>query len=219
MMEIIEETPIGITRSKTFPEGVGKAKADYYIVNLPNTTERDKLFVQLIIHNSIDGALVYVSSSEKLAIYGRTLNINKRLEELKEYISVIKYRTMYGRTATFIKLVSTDLIEKYGTIRLSEPKRIDVLRKQIKSTNKMLKNRYNTKHTRKTNKWYAKYLRSYHWTKFSRELRKTVGECQMCGSLDNLECHHKHYNTLHKETPEDVLVVCRKCHRKIHNQH
>lgn len=44
-------------------------------------------------------------------------------------------------------------------------------------------------------------------------LLKKISYCQLCGSKENLELHHKKYD----ET-KDVLLLCRKCHKQLHNQ-
>jgi hypothetical protein len=35
--------------------------------------------------------------------------------------------------------------------------------------------------------------------------------CQLCGSQNNLEMHHKTY-----DESKDVIILCRVCHRKLH---
>ena len=46
--------------------------------------------------------------------------------------------------------------------------------------------------------------------------------CQQCGKvkLKGLTLHHKTYKTLGQESCGDLLLVCKKCHYKIHqNDH
>ena len=71
----------------------------------------------------------------------------------------------------------------------------------------------------KTKTNYQAYLQSEHWKSFRKEQLKTRGyRCQQCGRKYNLRVHHKIYERLGHELPEDVLVVCNKCHAKIHRK-
>ncbi len=50
-----------------------------------------------------------------------------------------------------------------------------------------------------------------------RKLRKDIietrnNQCELCGDEDNLQVHHITYDN----SPENLLVVCRSCHQKIH---
>jgi len=64
---------------------------------------------------------------------------------------------------------------------------------------------------------YDEYLRSEHW----QEVRKATlaaanNRCQWCGSRVALHIHHKTYDNIGHEHDDDLLVVCRECHDKIH---
>jgi 5-methylcytosine-specific restriction endonuclease McrA len=65
---------------------------------------------------------------------------------------------------------------------------------------------------------YEKYLRSSRWKKFRLEIMEyRAFRCQDClvmGSKYTLQVHHLHYDTLGKEMPDDVLVLCYSCHKK-----
>jgi hypothetical protein len=63
---------------------------------------------------------------------------------------------------------------------------------------------------------YHEYIRSQDWINKSRKWRKKTKACEKCGSAKELQCHHKHYRTLGRERREDILVVCRTCHCKLH---
>jgi len=82
-------------------------------------------------------------------------------------------------------------------------------------------------------KWYLKnkskvnaYMRAYKQTpkvKEKNRIRKYACEylqaelgnkCQICGSLEKLEIHHKKYTN----NKEDVILLCNKCHSKIHKE-
>ena len=63
---------------------------------------------------------------------------------------------------------------------------------------------------------YQEYLKSEHWQAF----RLTVLEfwsnrCCLCCTV-NPEVHHRHYNSLGRETLTDCIALCRLCHEKHH---
>lgn len=81
--------------------------------------------------------------------------------------------------------------------------------------------------TYKPNEWvdYNSYLKSEHWkTKKEKLYRKKKNQyCRKCGSTKNLQVHHKTYKTkygqsvLFEESLGKLVVLCRKCHNKLHN--
>ncbi|MBC7332963.1 MAG: HNH endonuclease [Actinobacteria bacterium] len=52
------------------------------------------------------------------------------------------------------------------------------------------------------------------WKKKKREILKKKRKCEVCGSRENLEVHH--LRGLSHESPEDLAVLCRKCHKELH---
>lgn len=67
------------------------------------------------------------------------------------------------------------------------------------------------------NENYQTYLQSDHWKNFRKtQLIANNYQCQRCGSKDNLQVHHKTYKRRGHELSEDVIVVCNKCHEKLH---
>jgi 5-methylcytosine-specific restriction endonuclease McrA len=65
---------------------------------------------------------------------------------------------------------------------------------------------------------YTKYLESLQW-KVQREkaLRRAGFKCERCGMEFKhmmLHVHHKNYERLGKELPEDLEVLCLECHPK-----
>jgi len=60
---------------------------------------------------------------------------------------------------------------------------------------------------------YAEYLRTEHW-QFVRQaaIWAARGRCMLCGSERDIEVHHRDYDCLGNETPDDLAVLCRKCH-------
>jgi hypothetical protein len=64
---------------------------------------------------------------------------------------------------------------------------------------------------------YMEYLVSPHW----QELRvQTIAErgnkCERCGGEVKIDLHHKTYKNKGHEKPEDLILLCRKCHEKQH---
>jgi len=61
---------------------------------------------------------------------------------------------------------------------------------------------------------YQEYLASEHW-QFVRRAAIWVagGRCQVCKGEQDLEVHHASgYDCLFHEQPEDLAVLCRRCH-------
>jgi len=49
-------------------------------------------------------------------------------------------------------------------------------------------------------------------------LRRDGWRCQLCGSMKNLEVHHRHYRSHSGEDTEDNLItLCSKCHKTHHS--
>lgn len=65
---------------------------------------------------------------------------------------------------------------------------------------------------------YAEYLSTSYWLLFAREARARAGyHCQLCDRDDlPLEVHHRRYDRLGDERPDDVIVLCEDCHRRHH---
>lgn len=65
---------------------------------------------------------------------------------------------------------------------------------------------------------YKDYLECPHWKEFRKKaIRAAKFECARCGKSPGvLHVHHKHYQTLGKESLEDVEVVCVECHEEEH---
>ena len=69
-------------------------------------------------------------------------------------------------------------------------------------------------------------LQDSKWKYLSNKLKEKYGKCQICGCKKNLQVHHKYYlkysDTMMNpwDYPEDAfIVVCDKCHKKLHEQH
>ena len=67
---------------------------------------------------------------------------------------------------------------------------------------------------------YEEYLKSKHWFKTRVEIfRRDNHHCQMCNKaleLRDANVHHKTYDNVGKEHPEDLILLCPDCHKKVH---
>jgi hypothetical protein len=64
---------------------------------------------------------------------------------------------------------------------------------------------------------YRSYIRSEAWKKKASAAKKRAGyRCQICnrGKRDGvqLDAHHRTYERLGHERPEDITVLCHRCH-------
>lgn len=69
---------------------------------------------------------------------------------------------------------------------------------------------------------YWVYLNSETWYKKRQRILLDRGNyCEKCGDrkrLDELDLHHKNYdNELGTEKDEDLMLICKQCHVKIHS--
>lgn len=69
-------------------------------------------------------------------------------------------------------------------------------------------------------KEYDSYLRSKEWRVFRELILMERGNyCEYCDEwFESLDIHHIHYKNFKKELREDVLVLCRCCHSKMHDR-
>ena len=70
------------------------------------------------------------------------------------------------------------------------------------------------------NMTYEKYLETEHWQHFKKKaIQNANNKCQLCGAEDTtLAVHHNNYKNRGRETFDDVIVLCEKCHQKHHNK-
>lgn len=64
---------------------------------------------------------------------------------------------------------------------------------------------------------YKAYISSPQWRARSRLYRNSHPNCELCGCADKfkLQTHHISYKNLGKEKDEDLMTVCKDCHKKI----
>lgn len=67
---------------------------------------------------------------------------------------------------------------------------------------------------------YEAYIQSDEWKQLRLELLQSRGcKCQDCGKTKHhtkLQVHHLTYERLFEELPQDLVILCRKCHMKQH---
>jgi hypothetical protein len=64
------------------------------------------------------------------------------------------------------------------------------------------------------------YYKTEHWVGFTKETRKRAGgKCERCSEGGPpFHVHHLSYARLWHELPEDVQVLCEKCHQLAHGR-
>lgn len=65
-------------------------------------------------------------------------------------------------------------------------------------------------------KSYQEYLESDIWISKREVFFKKYPRCAKCGKLANI-VHHLNYNRLPQEKEQDLISLCHKCHKEIHN--
>lgn len=63
---------------------------------------------------------------------------------------------------------------------------------------------------------YEDYIKSLKW-KTKSDTFKSESSCLVCGSRDKLNVHHLNYINLGNETINDVTVLCRQHHIRVHH--
>jgi hypothetical protein len=81
------------------------------------------------------------------------------------------------------------------------------------------KQRSTQQHSEKVHKrvQYRKYIKSQEWRTKAEEAKVSAGNrCQVCNRSRaevQLDAHHRTYERLGNELPEDITVLCRECHQ------
>lgn len=66
---------------------------------------------------------------------------------------------------------------------------------------------------------YQEYLKTEEWRRRADDARKRAGHrCQLCNSKGLLHVHHRTYEHIFDELPEDLICLCASCHAKHHNK-
>lgn len=66
--------------------------------------------------------------------------------------------------------------------------------------------------------WYREiYLKSEHWFDLrKRALQHHGKQCYSCRATKHLQVHHLRYKNIHDVTIEDLQVLCKSCHKIVH---
>lgn len=65
---------------------------------------------------------------------------------------------------------------------------------------------------------YRRYLAGRVWRDTRHHALARAGHrCQACGSAHRLDVHHRSYARLGHENPDDLRVLCRNCHERVHH--
>lgn len=68
---------------------------------------------------------------------------------------------------------------------------------------------------------YHEYIKSPEWREKAEDAKHKAGwRCQLCnreGDSSTLHAHHRTYERLGEELPEDITILCSKCHAKFHD--
>jgi hypothetical protein len=69
-----------------------------------------------------------------------------------------------------------------------------------------------------TRSTYEAYLMSPEWKEKARQARIRAGNrCQLCNRRGALDVHHRTYDHIFHEKPEELIVLCRDCHKVFHD--
>jgi 5-methylcytosine-specific restriction endonuclease McrA len=69
------------------------------------------------------------------------------------------------------------------------------------------------------NKEYKEYLESSEWAQIKVDLYISRGKkCELCESTKNIAIHHRTYDRIFNEEPSDLIILCGRCHFKIHKK-
>jgi hypothetical protein len=64
---------------------------------------------------------------------------------------------------------------------------------------------------------YDEYLQTPHWKEGrTKALNRARWRCQLCNRRENLNVHHRTYERRGHESPGDLIVLCRDCHKLFH---
>lgn len=95
-------------------------------------------------------------------------------------------------------------------MRKKDPKKVAQGKKSAKNRKRNYKRNWKKK--------YKKYLLSNEWAQLKIDLFEYRGkECEKCGETKYLQVHHLSYKNIFHEEPEDLMILCKYCHKKEHN--
>ncbi len=66
---------------------------------------------------------------------------------------------------------------------------------------------------------YRAYLATPHWQRIRQgALARAAYKCILCDGTSNLNVHHKNYERRGQERPDDLIVLCKRCHQTHHGK-
>ena len=63
---------------------------------------------------------------------------------------------------------------------------------------------------------YSDYLETLEWKEIRHFMREVFPRCSCCSATKELHVHHNCYPKRGTERPDDLTVLCKACHEKIH---
>ena len=77
---------------------------------------------------------------------------------------------------------------------------------------------YHCKDTNEIAKNYTEYLKTEHWKNVKLRMMKSKYEykCNCCSTKTLLQLHHKSYKRVDCEHLTDLIWLCSKCHKELH---
>ena len=110
-----------------------------------------------------------------------------------------------------------DILNEWEAYKASHPKKLPTPKKPLTKKQRAKQHRKTMWKPPRNKAEYAAYLASPKW---KRTRKKTIKErgltCEYCGSTRSIEVHHLNYDHIGFEWPEDLLVLCRNCHKTMH---
>ena len=65
--------------------------------------------------------------------------------------------------------------------------------------------------------FYEQYILSEQWRAKAEDAKARAGyRCRVCNGKHELNAHHRTYERLGNEDPEDITVLCHSCHELFH---
>lgn len=179
--------------------------------------------------SSHEAYLIKTSNEEQKAILIDVINtINDgsiRLKcEIRKYGLDI-FRGRRGDSAIVSKNVAIEYCKRNNLNFDIQVKREKIIRytAQLFKYTKRLKNIvvHRGKRGISKNTPYKEQLKTEQWDKFRKLVLSKRGKaCELCGSTKRLQIHHQKYKYGHKAweySINDVIVVCKDCHERLHN--
>lgn len=123
-----------------------------------------------------------------------------------------------------VQSIIDDLLNQLGRHKKSLQKYIGDLEREKKHKSKTRQNSsFSRKHSGRVPRLdYYEYIKSQEWKEKAEEAKARAGNrCQVCNRSRaevQLDAHHRTYERLGNERPEDITVLCRECHQLYEDQ-